>query len=64
MITKTTESGPVHLGLPDPEPVPVDDCDVCAVLARDREIARRDGDLSKVTDLNIEMRTHQGRGCV
>lgn len=63
MITKTTETGPVHLGLPAPEPVPVDDCDVCAVLARNRKKARRNGDLSKVTDLTIEMRTHQGSGC-
>lgn len=62
MITKTTESGPVHLGLPDPEPVPVAGCDLCAVLARDRETARRDGDLSKVTDANVTMRAHQGGG--
>ncbi|AZQ39646.1 hypothetical protein EJ357_44610 [Streptomyces cyaneochromogenes] len=58
-MNKTTMAEPVHVGLPEAEPVPVDGCDVCGALAREREQARRDGDLSKVTDLNVEMRTHQ-----
>jgi hypothetical protein len=57
-----TMSEPVHLGLPEADPAPVEGCDVCAVLARDREEARRDGDLSKVSDLNVEMRSHQAAG--
>lgn len=63
MITRTTETAPYLLGLPEPEPEPVDGCDGCALLARDRASARRDGDLSKVTDANVTMRTHQGGGC-
>ncbi|MFF7889393.1 hypothetical protein ACH40F_52685 [Streptomyces sp. NPDC020794] len=55
----TTMSEPVQLGLPEAEPVPVDECDVCSVLARNRKLARREGDLSKVSDLNVEMRSHQ-----
>ena len=52
----------VQLGLPESEPVPVEGCDVCGALARERETARRDGDLSKVSDLNVEMRNHQAAG--
>ena len=58
MDVKTTMTGPVDLPLPLPAPVPVDGCDVCAVLARDRETARRNGDLSRVTDMNVEIRSH------
>ena len=52
---------PVHLGVPGPWPAPRPDCDVCGALAQQREHARRRGDLSKVTDLNIEMRAHPHR---
>ena len=63
MDVKTTMTGPVDLPLPPLEPAPVAGCDVCEVLARDRETARRCGDLSKVTDCNVTMRAHQGGGC-
>lgn len=63
MITRTTESGPYLLGLPEPEPEPVDGCNGCGALSRARGTARRDGDLSKVTDANVTMRAHQQRGC-
>ncbi len=63
MTTKTTATGPYRLGLPDPEPAPVDGCDECGGFAKDRGTARRDGDLSKVSDLNVLMRAHQSRGC-
>ncbi|MET7738897.1 hypothetical protein [Streptomyces sp. NPDC005385] len=56
---QTTETGPVHLGMPVPDPEPVDGCDVCQALARERDAARSAGDLSKVSDINIEMRNHQ-----
>ncbi|MFD8005206.1 hypothetical protein [Streptomyces mirabilis] len=59
MRSMTTMSEPVQLGLPEAKPVPVDGCDVCAVLARNRKSARPEGDLSKVSDLNVEMRSHQ-----
>ncbi|MFJ9626650.1 hypothetical protein ACIRU8_03010 [Streptomyces sp. NPDC101175] len=58
MDVKTTMSGPVDLPPPMFEPAPVAGCDVCAVLKRDRETARSKGDLSKVTDCNVEMRSH------
>lgn len=63
MITKTTMSEPVQLGLPKPDPVPVNECDECGALAEQRGVARRNGDLSKVSDLNVWMRAHQRSGC-
>jgi hypothetical protein len=62
MDTTTTMSGPVDLPLPAREPVPADGCDVCRALAQERRAARRDGDMSKVSDLNVEMRNHQAAG--
>ncbi|MFJ9415662.1 hypothetical protein ACIRPT_16025 [Streptomyces sp. NPDC101227] len=49
---------PVQLGEPAPEPVPVVGCDVCGALAEQRARAYAVGDLSKVTDCNVEMRRH------
>ncbi|MDQ0931435.1 hypothetical protein [Streptomyces turgidiscabies] len=63
MITKTTASGPMYLGLPEPEPEPMEGCDVCGALSRERAAARLDGDLSKVSDVNVEMRAHQCGEC-
>ncbi|MDG4857745.1 hypothetical protein P8605_06170 [Streptomyces sp. T-3] len=40
------------------EPVPVDSCDVCAALGKQREEARRAGDMTAVTDCNVELRRH------
>jgi len=48
----------------DPPPVP--GCDVCAALDRERVEARRDGDMSTVSDANVEIRSHphaQRRRC-
>ncbi|MEU0843030.1 hypothetical protein ABZ370_26605 [Streptomyces sp. NPDC005962] len=56
---QTSMSGPVHLSVPDLEPVPVQGCKICAALDRQRAEARRTGNLSKVTDINVEIRRHQ-----
>ncbi len=58
MPTKTTMSPPVYLSLPSPEPQPVDGCGVCRALVGQRAEARGRGDLSRVTDLNVELRSH------
>nr|WP_073762584.1 hypothetical protein [Streptomyces sp. CB02923] len=67
MTNPTTYPGPpVELPLrlghdPDPEP----GCGVCGALAGEREEARRKGNLSKVSDVNVEIRQHPhstGRG--
>lgn len=58
----TTMSDPYLLGLPEPEPRPVEGCDVCGALARERASGRRAGDFSKVSDLNVEMRGHHEAG--
>ncbi|GHH81070.1 hypothetical protein GCM10017771_01960 [Streptomyces capitiformicae] len=49
---------PVSLGLPLDEPTPPDDCGVCTALANERTEARARGDLSRVSDLNVEIRNH------
>ncbi|ANZ18981.1 hypothetical protein O1L44_24420 [Streptomyces noursei] len=51
---------PVHLPdpLPAPEPEPVAGCDVRLALARQREGARAVGNLSWVSDCNVELRRH------
>ncbi|WP_078876222.1 hypothetical protein [Streptomyces sp. 769] len=53
-------SGPVHLSDPTakPDPEPVAGCDVCGALVRQRAAARSRGDMSKVTDCNVELRRH------
>ncbi|MET9382805.1 hypothetical protein ABZY09_17460 [Streptomyces sp. NPDC002928] len=61
-MSETTMAGPVQVGLPPEQPEPVEGCDVCGALARAREVARLDGDMSKVSGLNVEMRTHQAAG--
>lgn len=50
----------VHLSdpLPTPEPVPNFGCAICAALGRQREEARSRGDMTTVTDSNIEIRRH------
>ncbi|MFI0983293.1 hypothetical protein ACH4SP_40575 [Streptomyces sp. NPDC021093] len=59
----TTMSPPVHLMLPGRPPVPADDCDVCAALARQRQQAQDLHDYSAVTDVDVELRNHpHGRG--
>lgn len=49
---------PVHLPLPGPEPVPVEGCDVCEALGRQREDARRLRNMSAVSDASVEIRRH------
>ncbi|QRX97537.1 hypothetical protein [Streptomyces noursei] len=49
---------PVHLGVPMLDPGPAPGCDVCAALSEQREQARKRRDMSKVSDLNIEIRNH------
>ena len=61
-MSETTMAEPVHVGLPTAAPAPVAGCDVCSALVRERTAARRDGDMSKVSDLNVEMRSHQRAG--
>ncbi|MYS37896.1 hypothetical protein K388_00306 [Streptomyces sp. KhCrAH-43] len=53
-------SGPVHLTDPAVllEPVPVDGCDVCASLTKQRDEARQAGDGSTVSDCNVELGRH------
>ncbi|WP_329068211.1 hypothetical protein [Streptomyces sp. NBC_01429] len=57
---RTMDDAP-RLGLPVPEPVPVAGCVVCAGLRARREEARRSGDLSRVSDRNVEMARHPHR---
>ncbi|MFD9111647.1 hypothetical protein [Streptomyces bottropensis] len=54
----TTMDPPITLALPLSEPEPPADCGVCAALAVQRAEAKSAGDLSKVSDLNVEMRNH------
>ncbi|MFJ8696615.1 hypothetical protein [Streptomyces roseolilacinus] len=54
----TTMDGPVHLPLPDREPAPAEGCPTCGELAAWREADRRRGDMSAVTDRNVEIRRH------
>ncbi|MFF4604637.1 hypothetical protein ACFY12_18150 [Streptomyces sp. NPDC001339] len=50
----------VHLKdpFPAPEPEPVDGCDVCAALVRQRTEARAIGDKTTVVDCNVELSRH------
>lgn len=57
-VRKTTMDPPVILGLPHDEPIPPADCGVCAALARQRTEARARGDMSGVSDFNVEIRNH------
>jgi hypothetical protein len=52
---------PLTLGLPRGEPIPPDDCGVCAALAKERAAAKGRGDMSRVSDLNVEIRNHHPR---
>ncbi|MEU2583158.1 hypothetical protein ABZ612_09385 [Streptomyces avermitilis] len=57
---QTTQEEPVTLPLVlAAEPVPTSGCDVCLALGRQREIARTAGDLSKVSDINVEIKRHR-----
>lgn len=58
MTTTPTAPRPVHLGLPLPEPQGAPGCGVCDALVAQRRTARLRGDLSGVTDCNVELRNH------
>ncbi|MFF9036412.1 hypothetical protein ACF090_13180 [Streptomyces sp. NPDC014892] len=58
MTSHTTMDLPVTLGLPPEDPEPPADCGVCAALVVQRSEARARDDLSKVSDLNVEIRAH------
>lgn len=50
---------PVELPLRlEPDPEPSNGCDVCGALATQRRSARDQGDYSRVSDLNVEIRNH------
>jgi hypothetical protein len=55
-MSNAASSPPADLFMTAPEPVP--GCDVCGALAIERSEARRRGDLSKVSDVNVEIRKH------
>ncbi|WP_338683271.1 hypothetical protein QD712_20330 [Streptomyces acidiscabies] len=57
-MPRTTHDEPFDLPLPSPPPPPVPGCARCAELGRERAQAWRDRDLSKVTDCNVMIRTH------
>jgi len=54
----------VHLSNPLelPEPTPPQTCAVCVALGQQRTEARRIGDMTAVSDCNIEIRRHPHRG--
>ncbi|MFC9911054.1 hypothetical protein [Streptomyces sp. NPDC059862] len=49
---------PITLGLPLDAPEPPVGCGVCQALARQRAEAAARGDLSRVSDCNVEIRNH------
>ncbi|MCX5349186.1 hypothetical protein OG901_15630 [Streptomyces mirabilis] len=56
---KRYPTAPVELPLRmDPDPEPTAGCDVCLALEWQRTEARMRGDLSKVSDANVEIRRH------
>ncbi len=58
-LPRTYPSPSVELPLRlDGDPKPVADCDVCQALGNQRSEARARCDMSKVSDLNIEIRNH------
>nr|WP_079056270.1 hypothetical protein [Streptomyces caeruleatus] len=60
---RTYPSPPVELPLRlDGTPKSAPDCDVCQALDRQRSEARAKGDMSRVSDCNIELRNHPHRG--
>ncbi|MFJ9338278.1 hypothetical protein ACIRP0_03165 [Streptomyces sp. NPDC101733] len=62
MASQTTMSPPVHLSLPADAPRAAPGCDVCAALVEQRGEAYRRGDRSAVSDCNVEIVAHRGRG--
>lgn len=54
----TTMDPPVQLSLPRKPPSPASGCGVCAALAEQRSVAYGDGDMSAVSDCNVELAAH------
>ncbi|MGW3723561.1 hypothetical protein [Streptomyces sp. NPDC000851] len=54
----TSMDAPITLGLPLDQPEPPAECGVCAALVRQRQEASARGDMSRVTDCNVEIRNH------
>ncbi|GGS63363.1 hypothetical protein GCM10010270_38030 [Streptomyces violaceus] len=48
----------VERRLPLPEPEPVTGCPECQRYARQREAARAESDMSRVSDCNVQIRRH------
>ncbi|WP_330332698.1 hypothetical protein OHS33_25295 [Streptomyces sp. NBC_00536] len=60
--TTTTMDPPVHLSLPRKPPVPAPGCAVCVALVEQRTAAREAGDMSAVSDCNVELAAHSKHG--
>ncbi|WUH03608.1 hypothetical protein OG542_22100 [Streptomyces violaceus] len=48
----------VERRLPLPEPEPVSGCTECQRFGSQREAARSEGDMSRVSDCNVQIRRH------
>lgn len=57
----TMDDPPIGLTLPLERPTPPAGCGVCEALVGQRAEARARDDLSRVSDINIEIRNHHGR---
>jgi hypothetical protein len=55
----TTMDDPTNLPLPLERPEPRPRCGVCTALAQQRAAAEAEGDYSKVSDCNVEIRAHR-----
>ncbi|MFE5495276.1 hypothetical protein ACFQ7Z_35690 [Streptomyces virginiae] len=56
------QGDPVHVTLPRLDPQPVPGCPRCAGAAARRAVRRRAGDLSGVSDCNVDIRHHPHAG--
>ncbi|WP_405653953.1 hypothetical protein [Streptomyces sp. NBC_00019] len=55
---RTDTDPPITLGHPLDDPEPPTGCGVCTALVRQRAEAAEEGDMSRVFDLNVEIRNH------
>ncbi|GHF57796.1 hypothetical protein GCM10018783_28970 [Streptomyces griseosporeus] len=58
MKPQTFQEQPFSLPLPLDRPEPAAGCGVCRALAKQRAAAERVGNLSGVSDCNVEIRNH------
>lgn len=54
-------SGPVHLPDPFPDPKPVEGCDVCAELVKQRAAHRKRGERALAAMCTLELEKHAHR---